>query len=124
MDAYTIVQCSVFQGSDSLFEGRDNLSYFMNKDSTGCYVFSMAQGLNPIAKWVRRDRASVRTKNFQASYTADIIYAGDRINGYKIEHGLYVDLGTGTLQARAAESAAAPAAAAAAAPAVVGIAAE
>ena len=97
---------TVFPGSDSMFEGNENMTFFINRDATGFYVFSMDQGLNPIAKWVRRDRQSEGSTHFNPSYTADITYAGDRVNGYKFEHGLYADMGTSTHQAEVAVSAA------------------
>ena len=89
-----------------MFEGNENMTFFINRDATGFYVFSMDQGLNPIAKWVRRDRQSEGSAHFNPSYTADITYAGDRVNGYKFEHGLYADMGTSTHQAEVAVSAA------------------
>jgi hypothetical protein len=46
----------VFQGADSLFMDATNLSFWINKDNTGFYVFSMRDGLSPEVKWVRRVR--------------------------------------------------------------------
>ena len=105
MENKDFVQSSAFLGADCLFEGHENLSFFINMDCTGFYVFSMAEGMHPIAKWVRRDRNS-EGSTFEPSYTAEIHYAGDRVNGYKIGLGLYVDMGTGTNQAGAARAAA------------------
>ena len=119
VDNKEFIQSSAFPGADSLFDGHENCTYFVNLDSTGFYVFSLSRGLDPIAKWVRRNRRSEGSSTFEPLYTAAITYAGDRVNGYKITNGLYVDTGMGTNQAGAAASAAAPAAVAAAAAAVV-----
>ena len=43
----------MFQGQDSLFLDSSNYSYWINKDKTGFYVFTMADGMTPQAKWVR-----------------------------------------------------------------------
>ena len=84
IDNKDLLPSSAFLGADCLFFGHENLSYFVNRDSTGFYVFSMAGGLNPIAKWVRARRdTDPNSSAFQASYTAAITYAGDRLNGYR-----------------------------------------
>ena len=66
---------------------------FINKDKTGFYVFSMRDGLTPEAKWARGVR-DMGPRNFEARYAALVTYAGDRVNGYKIESGLYAKFGT------------------------------
>ena len=92
-----VFQNETFLGADSLFDGLDNVSYFINRDSSGFYVFNMESG-NLVVKWVRRDRMTDNNA-FKPTYTADVLFAGDRINKYKMERGLYVDMGTGTPQA-------------------------
>ena len=92
-----LFESETFLGADSLFNGLDNVSYFSNRDSSGFYVFNMESG-NPVVKWVRRDRMTDNNA-FRPTYTADVTFAGDRINKYKMERGLYVDMGTGTPQA-------------------------
>lgn len=99
METYSFVQRSVFQGTDGLFMDGNNLSYWINKDQTGFYVFSMMPGGVPECLWVRRTRNSPDISNFEAAYAAKVNYAGDMVNGYKITHGLYMDLGAGDLQA-------------------------
>ena len=84
-----LIQSSAFLGADSLFEGHENVTFFINNDSTGFYIFTMSEG-NPVAKWVRRDR----------TFTMDVPYSGDRVNGYKLDMGLYADMGTSKPQAR------------------------
>ena len=93
MENYDIFQRSVFQGVDSLLLDNSNCTFFINKDKTGFYVFSMRGGLTPEVKWVRGVR-DMGPRNFEARYAALVTYAGGRVNGYKIESGLYTHLGT------------------------------
>ena len=93
MENYDIFQRSVFQGVDSLLLDNSNCTFFINKDKTGFYVFSMLDGLTPDVKWVRGVRG-MGPRNFEARYAALVTYAGDRVNGYKIESGLYAKFGT------------------------------
>ena len=55
---YDFTQRSVFQGQYSLFLDSSNYSFWINKDKTAFYVFTMADGLTPQAKWVRATRDS------------------------------------------------------------------
>ena len=91
-----LFESDMFLGTDSLFDGLDNVTYFINRDSSGFYVFSMESG-NLVVKWVRRDRMTDNNA-FRPTYTADVVFAGDRINKYKMEKGLYVDMGTGKVE--------------------------
>ena len=50
-------QCSVFLGNDSLFMDNKNLSYWVNQDQTGFYVFSRNQGV-PEAQWIHATRSN------------------------------------------------------------------
>ena len=50
-----VVQRSAFLGSDTLFDGTDNQSFFINRDKTGFYVFFQEQG-TPQVRWVRGAR--------------------------------------------------------------------
>ena len=93
MENYDIFQRSVFQGVGSLFLDNSNCTFFINKDKTGFYVFSMRDGLTPEVKWARGVR-DMDPRNFEARYAALVTYAGDRVNGYKIESGLYAKFGT------------------------------
>ena len=93
-----LIQSSAFLGADSLFEGHENVTFFINNDSTGFYIFTMSEG-NPVAKWVRRDRNTDNIAVFTPTFTKDVPYSGDRVNGYKLDMGLYADMGTGTPQA-------------------------
>ena len=68
-------------------------TFFINQDKTGFYVFSMRDGLTPEVKWVRGVR-DMGPRNFEARYAALVTYAGDRVNGYKMEPGLYAYFGT------------------------------
>ena len=93
MENYDIFQRSVFQGVDSLFLDNRNCTFFINRDKTGFYVFSMRDGLTQEMKWVRGVR-DMGPRNFEARYAALVTYAGDHVNGYKIESGLYAFFGT------------------------------
>ena len=88
MENYDIFQRYVFQGVDSLFLDNNNCTFFINKDKTGFYVFSMRDGLTPEVKWARGVRY-MDPRNCEARYAALVHYAGDRVNGYTIESGLY-----------------------------------
>jgi hypothetical protein len=71
----------------------NNCTFFINKDKTGFYVFSMRDGLNPEVKWVRGVR-DMGQRSFEARYAALVNYAGDGVNGYKIKAGLYAQFVT------------------------------
>ena len=72
---------------------KNKCTFFINKDKTGFYVFSMRDGLTPEVKWVRGVR-DMGPRNFEARYAALVTYAGDGVHGYKIESGLYANFGT------------------------------
>jgi hypothetical protein len=74
----------VFQGVDSLVLDSSSCTFFINRDKTGFYVFSMRDGLTPEVKWVRGVR-DMDPRNFEARYAALVNCVGDRVNGYKIE---------------------------------------
>ena len=93
MENYDIFQRDVFQSVDSLFLDNNNCTFFINKDKTGFYVFSMRDGLAPEVKWVRGVR-DMGPRNVDARYAALVNYAVDRVNGYNIESGLYAKCGT------------------------------
>jgi hypothetical protein len=86
----------VFQGVDSLFMDNNSCTFFINKDKTGFYVFSMRDGLTPEVKWARGVQ-DMDPRNFEARYAALVHYVGDCVNGYKIESGLYAKFGTNLL---------------------------
>ena len=92
LNSHAYKQCSVFQGSDSLFMDNKNLSYWVNLDQTGFYVFSLKQGV-PEAQWVRATRDNRNPKVFEAAYVAKITYIADTVNSYKITNGIYLDMG-------------------------------
>ena len=98
LDSHVYKQCSVFQGSDSLFMDNKNLSYWVNLDQTGFYVFSLTQGV-PEARWVRGTRDNRNPKMFEATYVAKVKYAADTVNSYKITNGIYLDMGGSEKQA-------------------------
>ena len=98
LNSHDYKQCSVFQGSDSLFMDNKNLSYWVNQDQTGFYVFSLNQGV-PEAQWIRATRDNPNSQVFEAAYAAKVSYAGDTMKSYKINNGLYLDLGGGEMQA-------------------------
>ena len=87
----------MFQGQGSLFMDNKNLSYWVNQDQTGFYVFSRHQDVHE-AKWVRATHDKPDPQVFEATYAAKINYAEDMLNGYRICDGLYLDLGNGQLQ--------------------------
>ena len=91
MENYDICQRIVFQGVDSLFMDNNKCTFFINKDNTGLYVFSIRDGVTPEVKWVRGVR-DMGPKNFEVRYATLRTYAGDRVNGYKIESELYAFL--------------------------------
>ena len=72
-----------------------NLSYWVNQDQTGFYVFSCNQGV-PEAQWPRATRSNPRPQVFEAVCAAKVSYAGDAVNSCKVKKGLYLDLGEGT----------------------------
>ena len=55
LETVELVQRSVFLGSDSLFDGVGNTTFFINRDKNGSYVFFMQDGV-PAARWVRGER--------------------------------------------------------------------
>ena len=57
LNSFDNKQCSVFLGSDSLLMDNKNLSYWVNQDQTGFYVFSRNQGV-PEAQWTRATRSN------------------------------------------------------------------
>ena len=71
----------------------NNCTFFISKDNTGFYVLSMRDGLTPEVKWVR-GVLNMGPRNFEARYAALVTYAGDRVNGYKIDLGLYARFDT------------------------------
>ena len=93
MENYDILQRSVCQGFDSLFLDNRNCTFVINKDKSGFYVFSMLDGMTPDVKWVWGVR-DMDPRNLEAFYAALVNYVGDRVNGYKIESGLYAICGT------------------------------
>ena len=88
---YFSVLCS--RVSILFFVDNKNCTFFINKDKTGFYVFSMRDGLTPEVKWARGVR-DMDPRNFEARYAALVTYAGDRVTGYKTESGLYANFGT------------------------------
>ena len=88
---YFSVLCS--NVSILVFMDNNNCTLFINKDKTGFYVFSMRDDLAPEAKWVRGVR-DMGPRNFEARYATLVTYAGDRVNGYEMESGLYANFGT------------------------------
>ena len=97
-NSFDYKQWSVFLGSDSLLMDNKNLSYWVNQDQTGFYVFSRNQGV-PEAQWTRVTRSNPKPQVFEAVYAAKVSYARDTVNSYKINNGLYLDLGGGEMQA-------------------------
>ena len=83
---------SVLCSKDSILFN-NNCTFFINKDKTGFYVFSMRDGLTPEVKWAWGVR-DLDPRTCEARYAALVTYAGDRVNGYKIESGLYAFVGT------------------------------
>ena len=77
-----------YRASIRFFMDHSNCTFFINKDKTGFYAFSMRDGLTPEVKWVRGVR-DMGPRNFEARYATLVTYAGDRVNGYKMESGLY-----------------------------------
>ena len=66
MENYDIFQRSVFQGVDSLYLDNSNCTFFINKDKTGFYVFSMRDGLTPEVKWAQGVR-DMDPRNFKGA---------------------------------------------------------
>ena len=95
LNSFDCKQCSVFLGSDSLLMDNKNLSYWVNQDQTGFYVFSRNQGV-PEAQWTRATRSNPNPQVFEAVYAAKVSYAGDAVTSRKVKKGLYLDLGEGT----------------------------
>ena len=100
LNSFDYKQCSVFQGSDSLFMDNKNLSYWVNQDQTGFYVFSLNQDI-PEAQWIRATRSNPNTQVFEAVYAAKVSYAGDVVNSCKIKTRTLPRLGRRDLYAGA-----------------------
>ena len=98
LNSHDYKQCTVIQGSDSLFMDNKNISYWVNLDQTAFYVFTLMQGA-PEAQWVRGTRDNRNLKMFEAGYVAKIKYAADTVNSYKITNGIYLDVGGSEKQA-------------------------
>ena len=52
LERVVLQERSLFLGADSLFDGINNTTFFINRDKTGFYVFFMNDG-NPAVRWVR-----------------------------------------------------------------------
>ena len=74
-----------------------NTSFWINRDAAGIYVFSTQDGIHPTCKWARKTREASGSA-FEPTYTAKATYAGDRVNGYIISNGLYINM-AGSLKA-------------------------
>ena len=93
LDKATIVQRDTFVGANSMLRTGAAEQYFATRD--GMYYLISIGSQGPSAWWLRRNRSAGVV--FEG-YAADVIFAGEHLNGFVLRSGLYEDLGGGDLK--------------------------
>ena len=91
----TIVQRDAFVGANSMIRPGQTEQYYATRDGMFYLLTVGTQG--PRAWWLRRHRHIARDAEW-AGYAADVIFAGEHLNGFVLRSGLYEDVGGGELK--------------------------
>ena len=93
----TIVQRDAFVGANSMIRPGQTEQYYATRD--GMFYLINVGSRGPCAWWLRRSRQRSAFNNADwTGYAADVIFAGEHLNGFVLHSGLYEDVGGGQLK--------------------------